>query len=107
LTKAKTNQEQGKTMIISDLEHLEVVSEASSVVGGTGKDKHGKKKVIKVVIEIKKPEALKLTPSAVANADAEAVAAGKVTETRTETNAEAAAGVGASSSSSSFASSKG
>ena len=49
-------------MIISDLNHLEVVSEASSVVGGGGKGKKDKndkgyKKYIKVNVAVVKQEA--------------------------------------------------
>ncbi len=90
-------------MIISDLEHLEVVTEGTSIVGGAGKNEHGKvKKVVKVIkLVIEKPEPKK--PVNVAKADAEANAIGENTFTQTKTEANVIQGEGSSSLSKSFA----
>ena len=64
-TSKKQSQKRDKNMIISDLEHLEVVAESNSIVGG-GKDD---KKVVKVVkVIVKKPE-YKPVAKAFASAD--------------------------------------
>jgi archaeosine-15-forming tRNA-guanine transglycosylase len=84
-------------MIIADLEHLEVVAEATSIVGGG-------KKVFRKFVIIKKEE---LTPKAKAEAEADSVAVGTQTKTFTATNTEAVAGVFSLSSSRSSAEAKG
>ena len=67
-------------MVISDLEHLEVVAEENSIVGGTSKTQE-------LILAILQPK-----QSADAKALADAVAKGQVTATKTETSTLAIAG---------------
>ena len=72
-------------MIISDLNHLEVVNEESSILGGTKK-----LELPKYVVVFVKPALV--TPKATADAEADANAVGRVTSTNTSTIANAVAG---------------
>jgi len=91
-------------MIISDLDHLEVASEESSIVGGTYGHYKKYKKVKYVILKEKEEEE---TPEeAVAKADASAAAFGKSTFTKTTSDTLAVAGVASFSNSSSISAAK-
>ena len=85
-------------MIISDLEHLEVVAEANNIVGGSSLEDF-KALLLVFTSGLSHPK----LPVNEASADADATALGTNTETITNTKASVVQGQGSSSHSDSFA----